>query len=109
MARQVSDSLGLQEEKIYIDATVNGNVARFVNTSHSSNCVLENCIIEGNWIPFYVVSKKIRKGDEVLVNNYGPELYMDLDSTPEECNCGSPDCSGFVGVSTDQIPSFSRT
>ena len=109
MKNRETDSLGLDGETIYIDPTVNGNVARFINTSHNPNCVLETCIIEGKWIPCYVVTKKISKGGEVLANNYGPELYKDLNSTPAECHCGSRDCSGFIGVSADQLPTFSKT
>src|SRR3989454_117946 len=108
MTEEEVNSLGLQAKKIYIDATVNGNWARFVNTSHTPNCKLENCIIQGYWIPCSVVTKQIKIDNEVLASDYGPELYTDLDGTPEECKCGETNCGGFVGITKRHMPSFTK-
>jgi SET domain-containing protein len=71
-----------------LDGNVEWNPARFINHSCSPNCEAE--LDAGHiWI---VARREINPGEE-LTFNYGYDLsdYRDY-----PCNCGSPDCIGYM-------------
>lgn len=78
---------GLDEE-LDLDGAVGWNPARFINHSCSPNCDAE--LIAGHiWI---VARRAIAKGEEITFN-----YSYDLDDYQEHpCQCGSPDCVGYI-------------
>ena len=76
-------------KKYDIDGQVRYNHARFINHSCSPNCEVEN-IRNRLWI---LSKKNIRKGDEISYN-YG--YPYDSDYKDHKCNCGSPNCLGYI-------------
>lgn len=75
-----------------IDASRQGNEARFINHSCETNCEAVNYDDEEVWIE---ATRDIKKGDE-LSYNYGfdePDAYF-------PCFCGSKNCRGWI-VSED--------
>ncbi|KAM0746946.1 hypothetical protein T439DRAFT_102783 [Meredithblackwellia eburnea MCA 4105] len=84
------------DKEIFIDATKKGGLGRFLNHSCNPNCVV------GKW----TVGKKMRMGifakrdivkDEELTFNYNVDRYGHV---AQECFCGEPNCSGFIGGKT---------
>ena len=72
-----------------IDGYVKHNKARFINHSCAPNCEVEN-IKNRLWI---LSKKNIRKGEEITYN-YG--YSYDSDYKDHKCNCGSPNCLGYI-------------
>ena len=77
-----------------IDASVGGNVSRYINHSCDPNCV---AWIEGQhiWID---AERDIREGEEL---SYDYEYEFDPEYTIEDlemyaCHCGSPKCRGTI-------------
>lgn len=71
-----------------IDASRQGNEARFINHSCDTNCEAVNYDDEEVWIE---ASRDIKAGEE-LSYNYGfsePDEYF-------PCLCGSPNCRGWI-------------
>jgi hypothetical protein len=81
--------------KIVIDATVNGNEARFINHSCDPNC---ESVIEGGRV-FIDAIKPIRAGTEL---SYDYAYTRDGTETEEEetglygCRCGAKKCRGTI-------------
>ena len=82
------------DKKVVIDASCNGNSARWINHSCSPNCETE--VARGR---VYVEAlRDIRRGEE-LTYDYG--LYLDERHTPAMkaayyCSCGSRRCRGTL-------------
>jgi SET domain-containing protein len=77
-----------------IDASVGGNISKYINHSCDPNCV---AWIEGQhiWID---AERDIRKGEEL---SYDYEYEFDPEYTIEDlevyaCHCGSPKCRGTI-------------
>lgn len=71
-----------------LDGNVSWNPARWLNHSCAPNCEAE--LVQGRiWI---VALRDIQAGEEITFN-YGYDLE-DYQRYP--CNCGSPDCVGFM-------------
>jgi len=84
-----------------IDGSVEWNRARFINHSCSPNCEAELGEDDGRgWI--YAL-RHIRAGEE-LTYNYGYDLE---DWQDHPCECGAPDCLGFI-VAEELIPEIRR-
>jgi len=76
------------EVRAAADGAVGWNPARFINHSCSPNCDAE--LIEGQiWI---IARRAIPSGEEITFN-----YSYDLDDYLEHpCQCGSPDCVGYI-------------
>lgn len=74
--------------KTCIDGSVAWNLARYANHSCSPNCktIKKN---GGIWLN---AVRNIEKGEEITYN-YG---YDVKNYTDNPCNCGSPNCAGFM-------------
>jgi SET domain-containing protein len=86
-------------DKVVIDAGVNGNDARFINHSCDPNC---ETVIEGGRV-FIEAVRTIRPGEE-LGYEYG--LTWESTDDPEElanyaCRCGAAKCRGTM---LDEVP-----
>jgi len=82
------------DDKVVIDAAVNGNDARFLNHSCDGNC---EAITERKRI-FIEARRNIKAGDELL---YDYQYERSDDHTEEDekfyaCRCGSPKCRGSI-------------
>ena len=83
------------DEEFDLDGSIEANLARFINHSCTPNCEAEDH--EGRiWI---VARREIAVGEELTYNyNYDLEDYPD-----NPCQCGAPDCLGFM-VAEDLFP-----
>jgi uncharacterized protein len=82
------------DDKVVIDAAVNGNDARFLNHSCDGNC---EAITDRKRI-FIDARRNIKAGDELL---YDYQYERTEDHTEEDekfyaCRCGSPKCRGSI-------------
>ena len=82
------------DDKVVIDAAVNGNDARFLNHSCDGNC---EAITDRKRI-FIEARRSIKAGDELL---YDYQYERTEDHTEEDekfykCRCGSPKCRGSI-------------
>lgn len=82
------------DDRICIDAAVNGNDARFLNHSCDGNC---EAITDRKRI-FIEARKNIKAGEELL---YDYQYERTEDHTEEDekfyaCRCGSPNCRGTI-------------
>ncbi|HET7190232.1 MAG TPA: SET domain-containing protein-lysine N-methyltransferase [Gemmatimonadaceae bacterium] len=82
------------DDKVVIDAAVNGNDARFLNHSCDGNC---EAITERKRI-FIEARRSIKAGEELL---YDYQYERSDDHTEEDekfyaCRCGSPKCRGSI-------------
>ncbi|HSN72679.1 MAG TPA: SET domain-containing protein-lysine N-methyltransferase [Steroidobacteraceae bacterium] len=81
-------------QRTVIDATVDGNEARFVNHSCDPNC---ESVIEGNRVFVYAI-RDIRPGEEL---GYDYSLTWESTDDPDElalyaCRCGARKCRGTM-------------
>jgi len=86
-------------DRIVIDAGVDGNAARFINHSCNPNC---ETVIEGGRV-FIEAVRTIQPGEE-LGYEYG--LTWESTDDPDElanyaCRCGTPQCRGSM---LDRVP-----
>lgn len=82
------------DDKVVIDAAVNGNDARFLNHSCDGNC---EAITDRKRI-FIEARRSIKAGEELL---YDYQYERTEDHTEEDekfyaCRCGSPKCRGSI-------------
>jgi SET domain-containing protein len=70
-----------------LDATSVNNELRFINHSCQPNTFMRTL---GNHVEFYAL--RFIKPDEELTCNYGPTHH----DGKRKCNCGSPNCKGFI-------------
>ncbi|MEO8879918.1 MAG: SET domain-containing protein-lysine N-methyltransferase [Gemmatimonadaceae bacterium] len=82
------------DKRKVIDATYNGNEARFINHSCDPNC---DAIIEKRRV-YIEANRTIRKGEE-LAYDYNYERTPKTTRKDEQlykCLCGSPECRGTI-------------
>eukprot|EP00961_Rhodomonas_salina_P030407 409294-Rhodomonas_salina.1 len=79
-----------------IDGRHYGSEARFINSSHEPNCVLETWWV-GN-TPHVVVRtpRALKAGEEILV------YYNFSSSDKQKCLCGAETCTGWIGTRSKQ-------
>lgn len=85
----------LSDGKTVIDASVNGNAARWINHSCEPNCESEET---DDGRVYIEAARDIRRGEEL---NYDYGLIIDERITPalkrqHECRCGSKNCRGTM-------------
>ncbi|KHN83817.1 Histone-lysine N-methyltransferase SETD2 [Toxocara canis] len=76
-----------------IDATVRGNISRFINHSCDPNCRSEKWTVDRRVRIGFFAIKKIAIGEE-LVFDYQLELYG---RKAQRCYCGAANCRGLIG------------
>jgi hypothetical protein len=86
--------LFVASRRTVIDATVNGNDARYINHSCAANC---ETVTEGSRI-FIDAVRKIRKGEEL---GYDYQLTWESTDDPSDlalydCRCGAKRCRGTM-------------
>uniref|UniRef100_H3ARX4 Histone-lysine N-methyltransferase, H3 lysine-36 specific n=1 Tax=Latimeria chalumnae TaxID=7897 RepID=H3ARX4_LATCH len=92
--------LTLDKDRI-IDAGPKGNHARFMNHSCQPNCETQKWTVNGDTRVGLFALCDIPAGSE-LTFNYNLEC---LGNGKTVCKCGSPNCSGFLGVRPKNQPS----
>jgi histone-lysine N-methyltransferase SETD2 len=75
-----------------IDASVKGNLARFINHSCDPNMETQKWIVGGKMKVGLFAIKDIEKGEE-LSYDYKFEPYGE----PQKCLCGAAKCTGMIG------------
>ncbi|XP_039631121.1 histone-lysine N-methyltransferase, H3 lysine-36 specific-like isoform X2 [Polypterus senegalus] len=95
--------LTLDKDRI-IDAGPKGNHSRFMNHSCQPNCETQKWTVNGDTRVGLFALVDIAAGTE-LTFNYNLEC---LGNGKTVCKCGSPNCSGFLGVRPKNQPSSSE-
>eukprot|EP00003_Mantamonas_plastica_P012114 TRINITY_DN22084_c0_g1_i1.p1 TRINITY_DN22084_c0_g1~~TRINITY_DN22084_c0_g1_i1.p1 ORF type:complete len:124 (-),score=28.59 TRINITY_DN22084_c0_g1_i1:109-480(-) len=74
-----------------VDATLKGNLARFMNHSCEANCYAD--VVDVNGEPRILIYSKqvIEPGDEIT---YDYKFPYEEEKIP--CYCGTPSCKGFL-------------
>lgn len=85
-------------DKVVIDATLNGGYARYINHSCQPNCVAR--ILEGeppnlHLMRVMIIAKKDIEAGAELTYDYHFPLEIDL-ANRVPCNCGSKNCRGYM-------------
>lgn len=81
-----------------IDATCKGNLSRFMNHSCSPNCETQKWIVGGKIKIGLFTLKNIKAGSE-LTFDY---KFVRFGKEPQKCLCGEPNCTSFIGVSSQE-------
>uniref|UniRef100_A0A2C9JLJ7 Histone-lysine N-methyltransferase n=1 Tax=Biomphalaria glabrata TaxID=6526 RepID=A0A2C9JLJ7_BIOGL len=76
-----------------VDATLQGNISRFINHSCDPNCETQKWTVNGELRVGFFTRKPIKKGEE-LTFDYQFEHYGE----PQKCYCGSENCRGYIGL-----------
>lgn len=76
-----------------VDATLQGNISRFINHSCDPNCETQKWTVNGELRVGFFTRKEIKKGEE-LTFDYQFEHYGE----PQKCYCGSENCRGYIGL-----------
>ena len=79
-----------------IDATCKGNLSRFMNHSCSPNSETQKWIVGGRIKIGLFALKAIKAGSE-LTFDY---KFVRFGNEPQKCLCGEVNCTGFIGVSS---------
>ncbi|XP_071502155.1 histone-lysine N-methyltransferase NSD2-like [Diadema antillarum] len=85
--------LTLDKDRI-IDAGPKGNLSRFMNHSCQPNCETQKWTVNGDTRVGLFAIRNITAGAE-LSFNYNLDC---LGNEKKKCECGAPNCSGFIGV-----------
>eukprot|EP00252_Welwitschia_mirabilis_P017251 TRINITY_DN3823_c0_g1_i1.p1 TRINITY_DN3823_c0_g1~~TRINITY_DN3823_c0_g1_i1.p1 ORF type:complete len:1400 (-),score=307.70 TRINITY_DN3823_c0_g1_i1:652-4425(-) len=84
-----------------IDACKKGNFGRYINHSCNPNCQTEKWTVNGEVCIGFFAKRDLVKGEEVTFDyNY----VRVLGAAAKKCECGTPECKGFIGGDSD-IPS----
>jgi [histone H3]-lysine4 N-trimethyltransferase SETD1 len=78
----------LDEDSI-VDATLRGNVARYINHSCDPNCIARVVSVDGHKKVIICSSRAIERGQEIT---YDYKFASETDAI--KCNCGAPNCAG---------------
>ncbi|XP_022104946.1 uncharacterized protein LOC110986919 isoform X2 [Acanthaster planci] len=84
--------MALRADEI-IDATIKGNMSRFINHSCDPNCETQKWTVNGQIRVGFFTKKFIAAGTE-LTFDYQFEQYGEH---AQKCLCGSTNCRGFIG------------
>lgn len=80
----------------FVDATKKGNLGRFCNHSCNPNCYVDKWVV-GEKLRMGIFTERNVKAGEELVFNYNVDRYG---ADPQDCFCGEPNCTGFIGGKT---------
>ncbi|KAL9651358.1 hypothetical protein ABK040_001309 [Willaertia magna] len=86
--------MNLNDNEI-IDATIMGNIGRFINHSCSPNCNTQIWLVNGSERVGIFANKDITFGEEITYN-YNFTIYGEKEDI-QICKCGSPSCTGAIG------------
>lgn len=84
--------MAINPEEI-VDATVKGNISRFINHSCDPNCETQKWTVNGTLRVGFFVRKPIKKGEEITFD-YKYEVYG---KEAQKCFCGTDICRGWLG------------
>jgi histone-lysine N-methyltransferase SETD1 len=79
------------DDEVVIDATMKGNVARFINHCCDPNCYAKVVTVLGQKKIVIYSKRDIAPGEEIT---YDYKFPFEEDKIP--CLCGSPKCRGFL-------------
>jgi len=79
------------DEEIVLDATVRGNVARFINHCCTPNCYSKVVELEGRKHIIIFAQRDLDIGEEVMYDYKFP-----VEKAKIPCHCGSPKCLGVM-------------
>ena len=82
----------LLKKGMFIDSSVAGNEARFINHSCDPNAIADYVYVGNEKRVGIFALKTIEKGEEITFDY----LYEDWGETPAKCYCGSANCTGFM-------------
>jgi RNase H-fold protein (predicted Holliday junction resolvase) len=77
-----------------IDATLRGNIARFINHSCDPNCETQKWWVKGETCIGIFAKKDIPKGTELTFDYQFERLGV----AKQKCLCGSVNCRGYLGA-----------
>ncbi|XP_065202642.1 histone-lysine N-methyltransferase SETD2-like [Planococcus citri] len=84
-----------------IDATVKGNISRFINHSCEPNAETQKWTVQGELRIGFFSKRDISAGEEVTfdyqLQRYGKQA--------QRCYCETPSCSGWIGEDPEKQPS----
>ncbi|KAK6465433.1 hypothetical protein DFJ63DRAFT_292236 [Scheffersomyces coipomensis] len=80
----------------FIDATVKGSLARFVNHSCNPNAYVDKWVVGGRLRMGIFAKRSIQKGEEITFD-YNVDRYG---AQSQPCYCGEPNCIKFMGGKT---------
>lgn len=86
------DYFMIVDDNRIIDATMKGNIARFINHSCEPNAELQSWTVDGVKRIGIFSTKTINPEEEITIH-YG-FLYHDI-----KCHCGAPSCTGWINGS----------
>lgn len=84
--------MALRSDEI-IDATVKGNMTRFINHSCEPNCETQKWTVNGDLRIGFFTIKDLEAGDEVTFD-YQFQRYG---RKAQKCYCEAPSCRGYIG------------
>jgi len=84
--------MALRSDEI-IDATVKGNLTRFINHSCEPNCETQKWTVNGDLRIGFFTIKNLQPGDEITFD-YQFQRYG---RKAQKCYCEAPSCRGYIG------------
>lgn len=84
--------MALRSDEI-IDATVKGNITRFINHSCEPNCETQKWTVNGDLRIGFFTIRDLRAGEEVTFD-YQFQRYG---RKAQKCYCEAPSCRGYIG------------
>lgn len=84
--------MALRSDEI-IDATVKGNLTRFINHSCEPNCETQKWTVNGDLRIGFFTIKNVQAGEEITFD-YQFQRYG---RKAQKCYCGTPSCRGYIG------------
>lgn len=76
-----------------IDATLKGSVSRFMNHSCEPNCETQKWMVNGRLKVGFFATEDIEENEEMTFDYQ----FERMGDAAQECFCGAPSCSGYIG------------
>ncbi|KAL7058027.1 hypothetical protein AAHC03_017025 [Spirometra sp. Aus1] len=83
----------------FIDAGTKGNWARFVNHSCEPNAETQKWTVNGRLRIGFFAKYDIPAGEEITIDYQ----FVQYGVVQQKCYCGTPSCSGIMGVTSKQL------
>ncbi|KAI5704834.1 hypothetical protein M8J75_009263 [Diaphorina citri] len=80
-----------------IDATMKGNISRFINHSCDPNSETQKWTVDGELRIGFFSRKNIKQGEELTFDYQ----YQRYGKEAQKCYCGSKNCRGWIGENPD--------